>query len=151
MVTDRKRGAPKAKQTRTAKAPDKYFPFIDRKHMLRAALQDAIAWEESRVEAGCDMGDPVALGETMQRVKAYRRELKRIAPEAKSYFDIVGEELGKYPEGAFLTLPGIKKRVRTSENRAKGGHARAKKLSAKRRKEIAQNAARKRWERNGRK
>ncbi len=71
----------------------KFHPFIDKAHMLRSALADAIAWEESRQDAGCEMGDPTAEQETKDRIKCYRAELRRISPQSRTMREVRDAEL----------------------------------------------------------
>jgi hypothetical protein len=53
-----------------------YSPFDDRLHMIAHAIRDAIAWEESRLDAGCDP-TPEEEQETRQKIKRYEEFLAR--------------------------------------------------------------------------
>lgn len=59
-----------------------YKPFEDRKHLIQCALQNAILYEESRIDAGVCNVDETGndLKQTKAGIAAYRRYLKQIAP-----------------------------------------------------------------------
>lgn len=92
----------------------RYYPFDDKKDMVRCALADAISWEESRLDAGCDIGNPVAEQECKDRIKAYRKELNRMQPGATTAQDRMDAELDamlRSGEAEMLTLEEIKERA----------------------------------------
>lgn len=76
--------------------PKRYPPFNDKAHMLRSALADAISWEESRLDAGCHMGDAVEEQAINDRIKSYREELRRMNPNARTLSEVRDEELSKW-------------------------------------------------------
>lgn len=143
---------------------NKYHPFEDKNHMIRCALQDAIQWEESRLDAGvCDMNDDGERQRTEERVKCYRAYANRYYQNFKTaheaMVEMMDEEI-KSGRAQMMTISEIqaahkraeKEKGRKTRNqkekhkgRAIGGHARAEKLTPERRKEIAKNAAKKRW------
>lgn len=96
-----------------------YSPFHDRKHFLRSALIDALSWEESRVDAGCDM-DEKSKKHTADKIKLYRRELNKLQPGAKTPQQALNDhidELLNSGYGKMMTMSEIKKEMQKRKNK----------------------------------
>lgn len=70
----------------------KYYPFRDRNHVVRVALCDAISWQESRQDAGCDSTEEDQ-SYTTRKIASYRKLLKLLGPSDKTAREQMEEAL----------------------------------------------------------
>ncbi len=73
----------------------KYIPFHNRKHLIKRALEAAIHWELSRIDAGICDNDPEELSDTKACIKAYRKYYKELSGGTKTQLERIDEKLSK--------------------------------------------------------
>ena len=94
---------------------NKYHPFNDRKHLLLSALEDAISWEESRLDAGCDIAFKTVKGEHIRDDKATAKNERNTQERIKAY-----RAMGRHLRGEEIKTPSDRLDAMLRDMEAKG-------------------------------
>lgn len=75
----------------------KYVPFHNRKHLIKRALEAAILWEESRIDAGvCEQdGTGEELADTKAEIKAYTKYYRELSGGMKTRRERLNDKLAQ--------------------------------------------------------
>lgn len=84
----------------------KYLPFHNRKHLIRRALEAAILWEESRIDAGVCSQDETGeeLADTKACIKAYTKYFRELSGGNKTRQEKLTDRLAQCEDIAIEEL-----------------------------------------------